>query len=86
MYEFTKEELRWIIKQAKEKQKTAVGVALLTKVFEIERKAVKNLTIPVVVRQSEQLFCRNCKYDEAKSFHDKMWCRDCRQKDRFKAK
>lgn len=39
--EFTKEELRWIIKQAKQKQKTAVGLPLLTKVFEIERKAVK---------------------------------------------
>ena len=45
MDEFTKEELRWIIKQAKQKQKTAVGVSLLTKVFEIERKAVKKLTI-----------------------------------------
>jgi hypothetical protein len=43
MDDFTKEELRWIIKQAKQKQKTAVGVALLTKVFEIERKAVKKL-------------------------------------------
>ncbi len=48
MEEFTKEELRWIIKQAKQKQKTAVGLPLLTKVFEIERKAVKKLTIPVV--------------------------------------
>ena len=45
MQEFTKEELRWIIKQAKQKQKTAVGLPLLTKVFEIERKAVKKLTI-----------------------------------------
>ena len=45
MDEFTKEELRWIIKQAKQKQKTAVGVPLLTKVFEIGRKAVKKLTI-----------------------------------------
>ena len=43
MDKFTKEELRWIIKQAKQKQKTAVGVALLTKVFEIERKAVKKM-------------------------------------------
>jgi pentatricopeptide repeat protein len=39
-----------------------------------------------VVGQSEQLFCRDCKYDKAETYHDKMWCRDCRQKDRFKAK
>ena len=39
-----------------------------------------------VVGQSEQLFCRDCKYDKAETYHDKMWCIDCRQKDRFKAK
>ena len=54
MEEFTKEELRWIIKQAKQKQKTAVGLPLLTKVFEIERKAVKKLNIDDV---SKSFYC-----------------------------
>ena len=47
---------------------------------------VKELNIPDVVGRSEQLFCRDCKYDKAETYHDKMWCRDCRQKDRFTAK
>jgi hypothetical protein len=29
--------------------------------------------------------CSDCKYDKAETYHDKMWCRDCGQKDRFKA-
>ncbi len=44
------------------------------------------LTIPRVVGRSEQLVCRDCKYNKAETYHDKMWCRDCRQKDRFTAK
>lgn len=43
-----------------------------------ELKLVKNCAIPDVVGQSEQLFCRDCKYDKAETYHDKMWCRDCR--------
>ena len=30
--------------------------------------------------------CKNCKYDKVKSEHDKMWCRGCKQKDRYAPK
>lgn len=49
-------------------------------------EARKRLDLYNVVGRSEQLFCRDCKYDKAETYHDKMWCRDCRQKDRFTAK
>ena len=42
--------------------------------------------IPVVVVSEAELFCQDCRYDKSETYHDKMWCRDCRQKDRFKAK
>ena len=35
---------------------------------------------------SKHISCQNCKYHEADTYHDKMWCRDCRQMDRFKSK
>jgi len=51
-----------------------------------EKELAKQCAINVVVGQSEHLFCRDCKYYKAETYHDKMWCRDCRQKDRFKEK
>lgn len=33
-----------------------------------------------------EVLCINCKYDKAETYHDKMWCRDCQEKNRFKAK
>ena len=47
--------------------------------------AEQKLDIANVVGRSEQLFCCDCKYDKTETYHDKMWCRDCRQKDRFTA-
>lgn len=41
MEQFTKEELRWIIKMTKKEASRAVGVPLLCKIFEVERKAKK---------------------------------------------
>ncbi len=38
MKDFTKEELRWILKVVLAKRSSAVGLPLLTKLFEIERK------------------------------------------------
>ena len=40
----------------------------------------------VVLRGSpevEELDCAKCKYYEGQIFHDKMWCRDCQQKNKF---
>jgi len=44
------------------------------------------LRIHDVVGRSEQLFCCDCKHFKAITYHDKMYCRDCMQKDRFTAK
>jgi len=74
MEKFTKEELRWIIKQAKQKQKTAVGKPLLTKVFEIERKAFERLTIPVVSNS----FCFHTMTRNPKE-HQENRCRLCKK-------
>lgn len=46
----------------------------------------KQCVIHSVLGQGEQFFCRDYRYDKAETYHDKMWCRDCRQKDRFTAK
>ena len=27
--------------------------------------------------------CADCRYHKAESYHDKMWCRDCTQKDKW---
>lgn len=32
----------------------------------------------------QKLECATCVYNEGESYHDKMWCRDCRQKDRHR--
>ena len=34
----------------------------------------------------QTLSCSDCKYYKAETYHDKMWCKDCRQKDRFEEK
>ena len=34
----------------------------------------------------EKKKCTDCEYFEGESYHDKMYCRDCRQMDRFKKK
>jgi actin-like ATPase involved in cell morphogenesis len=70
MEEFTKEELRWIIEQAKQKQKTIVGRPLPNKVFEIERRAVKKLTL-TDVGCSKSFKC--CKESDKCSIQ----CNDC---------
>ena len=46
---------------------------------------VNSVDLADVVGRGEQLVCRNCKYDKSETYHDKMWCMDCRQKDRFTA-
>ena len=44
---------------------------------------VKLLAIPDVVPCLLEKQCSNCKYNNSETYHDKMWCRDCRQKDRY---
>jgi len=35
------------------------------------------------VSNNEVAVCKNCKYFKGETYHDRMYCRDCRQKDRF---
>ena len=39
----------------------------------------KKLIIPHVIKS----VCENCKYFNSQKHHDKMWCRDCQQKNHF---
>ena len=34
----------------------------------------------------EEVKCKNCKYHHSIKYHDKMWCRDCQQKNKFESK
>ena len=61
-------------------------VETLTMIKDIIDSRLRALNIDSVVVSEAELFCRDCKYDKADTYHDKMWCGDCRQKDRFKAK
>ena len=36
-----------------------------------------------IVSNNEVACCGNCKYFKGETYHDRMYCRDCRQKDRF---
>lgn len=52
----------------------------------IDEHVTEQLRLHNVVGRSEQLFCCDCKHFKAITYHDKMYCRDCMQKDRFTAK
>jgi len=47
---------------------------------------IKILNLPYVSNTEGELFCRDCIHNKATSYASQMWCRDCRQKDRFEAK
>lgn len=53
---------------------------------ELAREIVKNLTIHDVSNNEVAVSCLNCHYEIAESYHDKMWCRDCKQYNHFKAR
>ena len=39
--------------------------------------------VRVIQQNSEEKTCQQCKYFNEETYHDKMYCRDCRQRDRF---
>ena len=39
---------------------------------------------PPTTSKSAEKKCKYCQYHEKDSLHDKMWCRDCTQKNHFK--
>lgn len=39
-----------------------------------------------IIVDIKEKFCEQCEYFKSQKYHDVMWCRDCRQKDRFKLK
>lgn len=80
------EEWKHVLPNFTEEQKRKLYFMMNDYARDYHDSEVKKLNIPDVVGLSEQLFCRDCKYDNAETYHDKMWCRDCRQKDRFTAK
>lgn len=43
-----------------------------------------HLRCPKCDGKSAELNCENCTYYKGESYHDKMWCRDCQQKNHFK--
>jgi len=60
-------------------------VRMKTLVEQIERE-FEILNLQNVSNNEVAVSCLNCHYEIAESYHDKMWCRDCKQHNHFKAR
>lgn len=55
----------------------------IDKLADSEAERIVNLFVIPDVSIAERKACVNCRYNNAETMHDKLYCRDCKQLNRF---